>query len=413
MAIAVYMPQLGESVVEGAVSRWLKHPGEHVDKLEPLLEISTDKIDTEVPAPASGALLKVVVEAGQIVTAGTVLGYIGDPGEATPGDETPSIDHGAGPARQAEAAGGEKPAGRAFISPVVARMAAEHQVDLDEVSGSGAKGRITKKDIQSYINTAPRTPPAPPSSRLAQAMSAPEDEELIPLTPIRRAIAEHMVRSLQTSAHVTSIFEVDMLAVLRHRERHREAFLAKGIRLTVTPYLVAAAVAGLKEVPELNSRYTDAGIQCSRRMHIGIATALEEGLIVPVVQDADEKNLQGLAREINQLVASARTGELRPDQIAGGTFTLTNHGVGGSIAGTPILNQPQAGILGVGAIVKRPVVRSDAKQLLPHADDAILIRPIALLSLTFDHRILDGAPADRFLRRVKTTLENWEENQDG
>lgn len=434
MATAVVMPKLGESVVEGTVARWLKAPGDAVAKLEPLLEISTDKIDTEVPAPTGGVLLAIEVPDGRTVEAGTVLGYIGAAGEEPPGGAL-RLDNGsaersepvkpvesapvaAQQERPAEAAHGEEKAGgRSFISPVVARMAAEHDVDLAQVAGTGMGGRVTKKDVEAFLAghaAAERVQPAEAAAAPAAvsvavlAGAAGADEVLEPLTAMRRAIAQHMVQSKQTSAHVTTIFEADMTAVVRHREAHKGRYAAQGIHLTFTPYFVAAAAAGLKAVPQANSRYTAEGIVLRRRIHICVAVAVEQGLLTPVVRDADEKNLQGLARAVNDLAERARGGKLLPDELAGGTFTVTNHGTSGSLIGTPIINQPQAGILGVGAIVKRPVVRSAAASLLPSADDAIVIRPMCYLSFTFDHRILDGAGADAFLAAVKESLESWD-----
>jgi 2-oxoglutarate dehydrogenase E2 component (dihydrolipoamide succinyltransferase) len=245
-------------------------------------------------------------------------------------------------------------------------------------------------------------------SGAAEADMLKPDEVLTPLTAMRRAIAQHMVMSKRTSPHVTTIFETDMTAVIRHREAHKRAFAAKGIALTYTPYFIAAIVTGLRAVPEANSRFTDAGIAINKRIHIGVAVALTHGLLVPVLRDADEKNLQGLARQVNELVERTRSSTLRPDDVQGGTFTLTNHGTGGSLLATPIINQPQTGILGVGAIVKRPVVRSSSLSLLPNADDSIVIRPMCYLSFTFDHRVLDGAQGDAFLTAVKQRLENWQ-----
>jgi 2-oxoglutarate dehydrogenase E2 component (dihydrolipoamide succinyltransferase) len=435
MPTIVKMPQLGESVVEGTVARWLKAPGDPVKKLEPLLEISTDKIDTEVPAPAAGVLLEIVVPEGTTVRAGAVLAYIGTPDieynrETRKAARTMPSGDGVQAQTSPQPVPREKPAGRAYISPVVQRIAAEHSVNLDQVAGTGAGGRISKKDILAHVasqeqQTSVRADThlegAPvgiaaqsPVSNL-EAPSLPVDELLQPLSAMRRAIAQHMVRSKQTSPHVTTVFEADMTDVVQHRERHKLSYAAKGVRLTFTSYFVAAAAAALQRVPEANSRFTDAGIVLSRRIHIGVAVALASGLIVPVIHDADEKNLQGLARAVNDLAERARSGTLAPDAIQGGTFTITNHGVGGSLVGTPIINQPQAGIIGVGAIVKRPVVRSGARggagsgpaSLLPSADDAIVIRPMCYLSLTFDHRVLDGAQADAFLTVVKETLENW------
>ncbi len=466
MSTIVRMPQLGESVVEGTVARWLKSPGDRVAKNEALLEISTDKIDTEVPAPAGGLLIEIRAAAGDTVKAGTPLAIIGSDDEYTragtngagessdsplrtpepsppqpraqrdpagspdndsPGTRDLSVNlpdlNGLGPAISQEAA--ERPGGRSFVSPVVARMAAEHELDLAQIPGTGLGGRVTKKDVDAFLQrrieefagqaakTEPLSP-AEPQEALAPADEpdiAPAlnpDEVLTPLTAMRRAIAQHMVMSKRTSPHVTTIFEADMTAVARHREAHKRAFAAKGIALTYTPYFVAAIVTGLRAVPEANSRFTDAGIAVNKRIHIGLAVALTHGLLVPVLRDADEKNLQGLARTINELVERTRSNALRPDDVQGGTFTLTNHGTGGSLLATPIINQPQTGILGVGAIVKRPVVRSSSASLLPNADDSIVIRPMCYLSFTFDHRVLDGAQGDAFLTAVKRRLENWQ-----
>ena len=450
MATPVTMPQMGESVVEGTVSRWLKQAGETVQRMEPLLEISTDKIDTEIPAPSDGVLLAILVEEGQTVQAGTVLAYIGEPGEALPEGVAPAATGRDGqgsqeqeqpqpepvqaastsaipaPARGKPAT--PRPGGRGFISPVVARIAAEHNVDVSQVPGTGKGGRVTKKDILAFIQRrqqapvpppvpapappppgAPMPPPPPPEAAPAppgQGALSP-DEVLQPLTTMRRLIAEHMVQSKRTSPHVTTVFEVDMTRVVQHREAHKAAFAQAGVNLTFTAYFVAATAAALRRVPEVNSRFTPEGLVLNRRIHIGVAVAVENGLLVPVIRDADEKNLQGLARAVNDLAQRARQGQLRPDELQGGTFTITNHGVSGSLFATPVINQPQAGILGVGAIVKRPVVRSAGPSLLPSADDAIVIRPICYLSFTFDHRVLDGAQADAFVAAVKEFLESY------
>ncbi|GIV79453.1 2-oxo acid dehydrogenase subunit E2 [Litorilinea aerophila] len=420
MPTPVKMPQLGESVVEGTVARWLKAPGEPVARLEPLLEITTDKIDTEVPAPAEGVLLAVQVPAGQTVAAGTILGYIGAPDEKVPeqaaGDParpepSASVEVASSPGDAPPGRPAEKPSGRAFISPVVARMADEHGLDLAEIPGSGLGGRITKQDVLRFLAARRAAAPVSPAMPAGPSPLPPQaDEVLMPLTAMRRAIARHMVQSKQTSPHVTTIFEADMTAVVRHREAHRAQYAARGLRLTFTPYFVAAAARALKAVPEVNARFQEGdpgGIILCRRVHIGVAVALDDGLIVPVIRDADEKSLQGLARAVAELADQARAGTLPPDATRGGTFTITNHGVSGSLIGTPIINQPQAGILGIGAIVKRPVVRSGNDSLLPSADDAIVIRPMCYLSFTFDHRILDGAQADRFVAIIKETLEEW------
>lgn len=431
MAVIVKMPQLGESIVEGTVARWLKVPGDAVAKFEPLLEISTDKIDTEIPAPAAGVLLEIVAPEGKTVRVGSTLAHIGEASEqmaapsphASPTTAAPAppvtistaIPSAPNSATEKPAA---KPSGHEFISPVVARIANEHNIDLGRVSGTGVGGRVTKKDVLAYIEKHAETKDErpeiittisslqPTETALPAALLA-QDEILQPLTAMRRAIAQHMVQSKQTSPHVTTIFEVDMTRVVQHREANKQVFSGLGIHLTYTPYFVAATAMALRAVPIVNSRFTEEGILTNRRIHIGIAVALTEGLIVPVIRDADEKNLQGLARAVNDLSEQARNGKLTSEAIKGGTFTITNHGVSGSLVGTPIINQPQAGILGIGAIVKRPVVRSSLASLLPSADDAIVIRPMCYLSFSFDHRLLDGAKADEFLTIIKEKLENW------
>lgn len=414
MSTAVKMPQLGESVVEGAIVRWLKAPGDPVAKYEPLLEISTDKIDTEVPAPAEGVLLEIMAPEGQTVAVGTILAYIGQLDEK-PAPSAKPVKGAISPPMPAlvtqppshPATQTPKPAGRAFISPVVARIAAQHQVDLAEVTGSGLGGRITKKDILTFVDTQ-KTTASEPTNQPTNHPALDSDEILQPLSAMRRAIAQHMVLSKQTSPHVTTVFEIDMTAVVRHRAAQKANFAARGINLTFTPYFVAVVARALREVPEANSRFTDAGLLINRRIHIGVAVALPDGLIVPVIRDADEKNLAGLARAVNEVAGRARNGKLAPDEIKGGTFTLTNHGVTGSLMGTPIINQPQTGILGIGAISKRPVVRTSSPSLLPSADDAIVIRPTCYLSFSFDHRVLDGAKADLFLSNIRLQLENWQ-----
>ncbi|MCB0131347.1 MAG: 2-oxo acid dehydrogenase subunit E2 [Caldilineaceae bacterium] len=424
MATAVTMPQLGESVVEGTVSRWLKAVGSRVEKLEPLLEIATDKIDTEIPSPACGILLRILVNEGDTVAAGTILAYIGMPDtrdseESVTAQTTPAPSAAGGHAdphtsvAEFASASSAGPTGRNFISPVVARMATEHDLDLTQVMGTGLGGRITKKDVLAHLATDQSAlrrkadAEAVATSTSDPARPARRDEILHPLTTMRRAIAQHMAVSKQTSPHVTTIIEADMTAVVRHREAHKREFGVKGIALTYMPYFVTAVAVGLKTVSIVNSRFSEQGIVESRRIHIGMAVAVKDGLLVPVIRDADERNLQGMARAVNDVARRARANQLSPDELAGGTFTITNHGTGGSLVATPIIHQPQAAILGVGAMVKRPVVRSSSASLLPSADDAIVIRPMCYLSLTFDHRVLDGAQADAFLRVLRDTLENW------
>ena len=423
MPTPIKMPQLGETVFEGTVARWLKQPGDMVERLEPLLDITTDKIDTEVPAPAAGVLLKILAAEGTTVQVGSVIAYIGDEGEnieeSVPRSEerenTPLTPHSSPPSTSRgaeEPASAEKPAGRAFVSPVVARIGAENNIDLAEVEGTGRQGRITKKDLLAFIDARKGQAPAP-SAETEVALGV--DEVLQPLSAMRRAIAEHMSRSVRTSPHVVTIHEADMTAVVRHRAAHRDAFAQKEIGLTFTPYFVAAAAAALRRHPTVNSRWRDGALALSRRIHVGIAVAVTDGLVVPVIRDADELNLQGLARAVNDLAQRARRGELTPDELRGGTFTVTNHGVSGSLLGTPIINQPQAAILGIGKISKRAVVRSGsgadgaaADPLMPSADDTISIRPMCYLSFAFDHRILDGLGADRFLVDVVKRLQEFD-----
>ncbi len=423
MPTPVKMPQLGETVFEGTVARWLKQPGEPVQRQEPLLDITTDKIDTEVPAPAAGILLKILADEGTTVQVGSVIAYIGDREEEiieevegqgeteASGNQTdrPAPTSSLSVSRRAgEAAPATKPEGHAFVSPVVARISAENNIDLDEVRGSGRQGRVTKKDLLAFIEARKQRLPA---TQPAAGAAPGEDELLQPLSNMRQAIAEHMSRSVRTSPHVVTIFEADMTAVVRHRAAHKEAFAQKGVNLSFTPYIVAAVAAALRENPMVNSRWTEEGLVLSQRIHVGIAAAVTDGLVVPVIRDADELNLQGLARTVNDLADRARRGELSPNEVRGGTFTVTNHGTSGSLLGTPIINQPQAAILGVGKISKRAVVNSGgsapADPLLPSADDTISIRPMCYLSLAFDHRILDGFGADSFLADVVGRLQNW------
>ena len=405
MPIQVVMPQLGESVLEGTITKWLKAKGERIDEFEPLLEVNTDKVDTEIPSPASGVLLDILVGEGTTVQAGSLLGWIGEAGEPAPAGDQPQ--HDAKSAITPSASKASRDLG--FISPVVSRIAAEHAIDLGQVTGTGQGGRITKKDVLAYLEgtASPKLPPSrapqPPVSRAPQPSisQAPQAEpgELLPMTPVRRAIAEHMLLSKHTSPHVTTVMEADLSRVVAHREANKAAFNRDGVNLTFTAYFIAAAVAGLKAHPIVNSSWSDEGIRLHRQINIGMATSLgEEGLIVPVIKDADRLSLLGLAQGINDLAKRARAKKLQPDEVKGGTFTLTNHGISGSLFATPIINQPQCAILGVGAIQKRVVV----------INDAIAIRPMAYISLTFDHRILDGAIADYFLAKVVETLEKWE-----
>ena len=425
MTTKIIMPEMGEGVVEGTVSRWLKQVGETVDQYEPLLEIETDKVTTEATAEEAGTLLQILIPEGETVDVGTVLAYIGQPGETPPQNGDASV---AQPVTQAAPAVASQPAavtatapvpaapvasqpqrytGR--ISPVVGRIAGEHEVDLNLVMGTGRDGRITKKDILAFVEqrhsrpTPQAAPAAPPPPQVAVATPPTSQPtavpgEIVPLTNMRRAIAEHMVRSKQTSPHVTTVFEFDFTAVAQHRAVHKDQFARDGVNLTFTAYIVAATVAALKQHPLVNSTWTDAGVELKRPINVGMATAIDDGLIVPVIKGADGMNLLGLARTINDLAARARSKQLQPAEVQGGTFSITNHGTSGSLFATPIINQPQCGILGVGKIEKRVKV----------IDDAIAIRPLAYISFTFDHRILDGKTADDFVSSIKSVIENWQ-----
>lgn len=421
MPTQVIMPQLGESIVEGTIGKWLKQEGENVTELEALLEVNTDKVDTEIPAPASGVLLKVLAAEGAVVRVGTPIAVIGEPGAAV--DLPPAAKtNGHHTEEKAELiqrtqTGRQRDLG--FISPVVAKLADEFKVDLYQIQGSGLSGRITKKDVLNYIEvqkTAPtpkiETPPPaldvaggtfrpavsePPIPR-APSPVIPEGEDFIRVEGMRKLIAEHMVRSKHTAPHVTTVFEADMSRVIAHQQKHAETFARDGAKLTLTAYFISAIVAGLKAVPLVNSQWGEDKIWLKRELNIGMAVALEDGLIVPVIKRADEKSLLGLAREINDFAKRARAKSLKAEEVQGGTFTLTNHGVSGSLFATPVINQPQTAILGAGAVQKRVVVLEN---------DAIAVRPMAYLSLTFDHRVLDGAVADKFMQVVKSTLENW------
>ena len=425
MPVQVLMPQLGESVLEGTITRWLKAAGELVEEYEPLLEVNTDKVDTEIPSPGTGILLEILVSEGTTVQAGSLLAWIGQPEDKIPAGEAPPAiktsemaPASAAPIFQAPLASGrDRELG--FISPVVARIASEHNLDLYQIRGSGQGGRITKKDVLSYLAGGQKAPLAAgeeipqPAATSMRAQPAPSPAapaatsgglpgELLPMTTVRRAIAEHMVMSKRTSPHVTTVMEVDLSRVVAHRQANKDGFARDGVNLTFTAYFASAAVAALKAYPIVNSSWSEGGIQLHSQINLGMATALgEEGLIVPVIKNADSLSLLGLARAVNDLANRARAKKLQPEEVKGGTFTLTNHGVSGSLFATPIINQPQCGILGVGAIQKRAVVISAA------GGDSIAIRPMAYLSLTFDHRILDGAIADYFLGKVVESLLNF------
>ena len=410
MATKVLVPLLGEGVEEVTVTKWLKQEGDSVDELEPLLEVNTDKVDTEIPAPAAGTVLKIMAEEGVAAKVGTVLALIGKPGESVEGSSTPTTPPKAESKVEAQKSVQEpatlhpQPPTKqdiGFISPVVAKIAGEHAVNLQEVKGTGLNGRITKNDVLSYVESQ-QTKEEPrvgqPARLQPSKIKLTEGDQLIKHTVIRKQIAEHMVLSKHTSPHVLTVMEADMSRVAKHRSVNKEMFGRDGVNLTFTAYFIMAIVSGLKAYPNVNSSWTDEGILMHKAVNIGMATSLgEEGLIVPVIKNADNLSLLAMARAVNDLAKRARSKKLQPDEVKGGTFTLTNHGTSGSLFAFPVINQPQSGILGVGAMQKRVVV----------IDDAIAIRPMVYLSFVFDHRILDGAAADWFLMKVKETLENW------
>jgi pyruvate dehydrogenase E2 component (dihydrolipoamide acetyltransferase) len=431
----IVMPQMGESIVEGTLTKWLKKPGERVERDEPLFEISTDKVDTEIPSPAAGTLSEILVEEGKTVGINTVVGRIDEAGGEAGGAEAaakpaaaatapapaapeplaqavaPAAPPVEAPAPDVEPAEKE-PAGP--LSPLVRKMARELNLDLTLVKGTGAGGRITKQDVEAYAAAQPPVPPPPaprpPAAPVAAAAGAPAmaplppagqaKTRIEPMSTMRIKIAEHMVMSRRTSAHVTTVHRVDMTKVARMRERHKAQFQAAyGFGLTYLPFIARAAVAGLRQYPLLNASLDGNNIVYHNEIHIGIAVALDNGLIVPVIRGADEKNVLGLQRSIVDLAARARSRQLKPDEVAGGTFSITNFGSFGSLMGTPVINQPQVAIMGVGTVDKTPVV----------IDDAIAIRSICHLSLSFDHRLIDGALADQFMTKVKQVLESWSE----
>src|SRR6266498_1166814 len=418
MATKVLVPSLGEGVEEVTVTKWLKKEGDSVNELEPLLEVNTDKVDTEIPAPASGTVLKILTEEGVPAKVGAVLAFIGKPGESVDSGQSSvvsekkasNVESHTSNVSQNATLDAKRSTDSGFISPVVAKVAAEHGVNLQQVHGTGLNGRITKNDVLNFVESekgtvdhGPQTTVNRPHLHRTQvqvsSMVAPTaGDQLIKHTVIRKQIAEHMVMSKHTSPHVLTVMEADMSRVARHRAMNKEIFTRDGVNLTFTAYFMMAIVTGLKAYPNANSSWAEEGILVHKAVNIGMATSLgEEGLIVPVIKDADNLSLLAMARAVNDLAGRARAKKLQPDEVKGGSFTLTNHGIGGSLFAFPVINQPQSGILGVGAMQKRVVV----------IDDAIAIRPMVYLSFVFDHRILDGASADAFLAKVKETLENW------
>ncbi|HYX42807.1 MAG TPA: 2-oxoglutarate dehydrogenase, E2 component, dihydrolipoamide succinyltransferase [Pyrinomonadaceae bacterium] len=459
MSTEVVMPQMGESIAEGTITRWIKQVGERVERDEPLFEISTDKVDAEIPSPAAGVLTEIKFKEGETVEVNKVVAIIGDGDGAT---VTPAATQAEAPAPAAQAAVESAPSSqpttapaqqptqptqtpppqavtasqpaaqaappkgaqtrgdgsaqtveelrRTKSSPLVRNIAREHGIDISQLEGTGASGRVTKNDILSYIESGASM--QAPQARAPQAPGLPEPTPAPPVRPsvgdrvepmsvMRRKIAEHMVLSRRTSAHVTTVYEIDMTRIARLREQHKAEFQQRtGTKLTFMPFIFQAITSAIHKFPVFNAQVSGDQIIYKRDINLGMAVALDWGLIVPVIKRADELSIAGLARAANDLADRARAKQLKPDEVAGGTFTITNPGVFGGLFGTPIINQPQVAILGVGAIEKRPKVITTED-----GDDLIAIRHLAYFALSFDHRIIDGADAERFLAYVKQTLE--------
>jgi 2-oxoglutarate dehydrogenase E2 component (dihydrolipoamide succinyltransferase) len=478
MATEVVMPQMGESIAEGTITRWLKQVGESVERDEPLFEISTDKVDAEIPSPAAGTLTQVLFKEGDTVEVNKVVAYIGAAGGAgaapqaaaappaeapkqemaaaaapasqaaasapAPPQPPPAPQQPSAPAPQQSAAAPQPPTPPAPLveppgpaqppaparpsaestaeelrrtrsSPLVRKSAAEHNIDISRLEGTGASGRVTKNDILSFIESGaamspeqaragaaaqPAAPAAQPGQQAPAAQPAAGDR-VEPMSVMRRKIAEHMVMSRRTSAHVTTVYEIDMTRVARLRDRHKAEFLQRtGTKLTFMPFIFQAVTSAIRKFPVMNAQVSGDQIVYKQDINLGMAVALDWGLIVPVIKRADDLSISGLAKAANDLADRARSKQLKPDEVAGGTFTITNPGVFGGLFGTPIINQPQVAILGVGVIEKRPKVITTED-----GDDFIAVRHMAYFALSFDHRIIDGADAERFLSYVKELLE--------
>jgi 2-oxoglutarate dehydrogenase E2 component (dihydrolipoamide succinyltransferase) len=436
MRVDVMMPQMGESIAEGTINRWIKQPGESVQRDEPLFEISTDKVDAEIPSPSAGVLVEVKYKEGDTVAVNEVVAVIetetGATAEApaaaaaaTPPAAAPPGPVAAGPrpvpAPAPPVTPAPSPSGgeveRRFVSPVVRRIAAEHGIDPAVVPGSGAGGRVTKKDILAFIDAGgataapiavaaaaapvPAAPAVAPGQPDAPTFKPGARVERVPMTQMRKIIAQHMVESCRTSAHVQSVFEIDVTHLVKLRAKYKQLYIDRhGTKLTFTPFFVKAVCEGLRAWPVINASVDDDVVVYKQDLNIGVAVALDWGLIVPVIRNADELSIAGLCKRVNDLAERARAKKLNPDEVQGGTFTITNPGVFGGLFGLPIINQPQVAIMGVGGIKKRPVV----------IDDAIAIRSMMYLSMSYDHRVVDGAVADQFLARVQRSLEGFDES---
>jgi pyruvate dehydrogenase E2 component (dihydrolipoyllysine-residue acetyltransferase) len=425
MPTDVIMPQMGESIVEGTITRWLKKPGDKVQRDEPLFEISTDKVDAEIPSPASGVLQEVKVGEGSTVQVNTVVGTIASDGEAASPAKAapkaapappPASKPAPSPAKVQPAAQTREPAAparenedeHARSSPLVRKIAREHNVDLSRVSGTGLGGRITKQDIMAFLDrgveevSAASGAAAPAPSRPAPA---PIPGDLVPMTQMRKIIAQRMIESRRTSAHVHAMFEVDITRIVTLRNKLKGSFEQRhGVRLTFMPFFVRSAIIALQQFPIVNASLEGDSIRYHRHINVGIAVALDWGLIVPVLKNAGDLNFLGLQRGITDLGERARSKKLKPEDVEGSTFTVTNPGQFGAVFGLPIINQPNSAILGVGGITKMPLVVTDAD-----GSDSIAIRSVVHLTLGYDHRIIDGAVADQFMAFVKKTMENWSE----
>jgi pyruvate dehydrogenase E2 component (dihydrolipoamide acetyltransferase) len=434
MPTDIVMPQMGESIVEGTITKWLKKPGDKIQRDEPLFEISTDKVDAEIPAPASGVLQEIKVTEGTTVQVNTVVGTISADGEsaavpkaAAPAPEKkPAAPPAPAPKAPAPAPAPAAPAheedDHARSSPLVRKIAREHNVDLSQVEGTGLGGRITKQDILAFIENqetgAPSLPtlarqggdadvaaPAPaPTAPTPRPAAIPGD--LVPLTNMRKIIAQRMIESRRTSAHVHCMFEVDLTRIVNLRNTVKSSFEQRnGTRLTFMPFFVRSAIIALQQFPIVNASTEGEGIRYHRNVNVGIAVALDWGLIVPVLKNADELNFLGLQRGITDLGERARNKKLKPEEVEGSTFTVTNPGQFGAVFGLPIINQPNSAIMGVGGITKMPLVVTDKD-----GNDSIAIRSVVHLTLGYDHRLIDGAVADQFMAFVKKTLEGWGED---
>jgi pyruvate dehydrogenase E2 component (dihydrolipoamide acetyltransferase) len=432
MPTDVIMPQMGESIFEGTITKWLKKPGDKVQRDEPLFEISTDKVDAEIPAPASGVLQEIKVAEGNTVQVNTIVGTISADGESsTPAKSapaaappTPAQKKEAAPAPPPQPAPTPAPAHEAQdedvrSSPLVRKIAREHNVDLSQVSGTGLGGRITKQDIMAFIEKGPAAAaPAPsPAPSQASVSAAPQPSrpapapaaipgEVVPMSQMRKIIAQRMIESRRTSAHVHAMFEVDLTRIVNLRNKLKNSFEQRnGARLTFMPFFVRAAIIALQQFPIVNASLEGDNIRYHRHVNAGIAVALDWGLIVPVLKNADELNFLGLQRGITDLGERARSKKLMPQDVEGSTFTITNPGQFGAVFGLPIINQPNSAIMGVGGITKQPMVVTDKD-----GNDSIAIRSVVHLTLGYDHRLIDGAVADQFMALVKKTLENWSED---